>query len=253
MEKEQYKLGLVSVSFRQHAPREILEAAKAAGLSCIEWGSDVHAPCGDEARLYEIAALQKQYGMVCSSYGTYFRFGEMPVEALEQYIAAAKILGTDILRLWCGKKSGGDMTDEERRALLLDCRKAAAFAEKNGVTLCLECHKKTFTENPDDAVWLMGEIDSRHFRMYWQPFQWQSAEENYENAKKIAPYAKHIHVFHWRDDQKLPLAEASAEWQHYLSAFSLPRTLLLEFMPHGGMEELAKEAQALKIIVGESV
>ena len=38
------KLGLVSVSFRGHTPREILEEMKKVGLSCIEWGSDVHAP-----------------------------------------------------------------------------------------------------------------------------------------------------------------------------------------------------------------
>ena len=93
MEKDQYKLGLVSVSFRAHTPRKILEAAKAAGLSCIEWGSDVHAPCNDTERLYEIAKMQKQYGMECSSYGTYFRLGEAPIEMLEQYITAAKTLG----------------------------------------------------------------------------------------------------------------------------------------------------------------
>ena len=57
MKKDQYKLGLVSVSFRQHTPKEILEAVKAAGLSCIEWGSDVHAPHTDLGRLGEIAEM----------------------------------------------------------------------------------------------------------------------------------------------------------------------------------------------------
>ena len=113
MEKR-YDLGLVSVSFRKNSPEEILNAASAAGLSFIEWGSDVHAPCHDTERLKEIAALQKEYGIVCSSYGTYFRLGETRIEELETYIQAAKILGTDLLRLWCGVKSGKDMTKEER-------------------------------------------------------------------------------------------------------------------------------------------
>ena len=47
MKEDNYRLGLVSVSFRQHSPEEILPAVKAAGLSCVEWGSDVHAPCND--------------------------------------------------------------------------------------------------------------------------------------------------------------------------------------------------------------
>ena len=87
--------------------------------------------------------MQKKNGIVCSSYGTYFRLGETPIEELEVYIQAAKILGTDILRLWCGTKSGRDMTDEERKVLLGDCKKAAEIAEADGVTLCMECNKKT--------------------------------------------------------------------------------------------------------------
>ena len=250
MENSKYTLGLVSVSFRHHSPKEILEAAKATGLSCIEWGSDVHAPCHDTERLKEIAALQKEYGIVCSSYGTYFRLGETPIEELETYIQAAKILGTDILRLWCGTKSGRDMTNEERDALLDACKKAAEIAEADGVTLCMECHRKTFTEDPCDAVWLMETVNSPHFRMYWQPFQWQNVDENIINAKKIAPYAEHIHVFNWRGKEKLPLGEAIEEWQSYLKQFAKPRTLLLEFMPNGTLDELAQEADALKNIIG---
>ena len=251
MENSKYTLGLVSVSFRHHSPKEILEAAKATGLSCIEWGSDVHAPCHDTERLKEIAALQKEYGIFCSSYGTYFRLGETPIEELSDYIAAAKALGTDILRLWCGVKSGKDMTNEERDALLEVCGTAAKIAEDSGVTFCLECHKKTFTEDPDDAIHLMETINSPNFRMYWQPFQWQSAEQNIENAKKIAPFAEHIHVFNWKGDRKLPLADSVGEWQEYIKVFSTPRTLLLEFMPNGTLEELAAETAALRAIIGE--
>jgi sugar phosphate isomerase/epimerase len=253
MEKRKYKLGLVSVSFRQHSPQEILDAVKAAGLSCIEWGSDVHAPCRDIERLQKIAEMQKEYGIFCSSYGTYFRLGETPIEELEAYIDAAKILGTDILRLWCTRKSGNDMASEERNDLLELCRTVAKIAEERGVTLCLECHKKTFTENPDDAVWLMQSVNSPSFRMYWQPFQWQSSEQNVENAKKISPYAEHIHVFNWKGSEKLPLTDAVSDWQEYIKAFSTPRTLLLEFMPNGTIEELAHEAEALRTIIGEDV
>ena len=251
MKKDKYALGLVSVSFRQHSPQEILDAVKAAGLSCIEWGSDVHAPCRDLARLREIAEMQKEYEVFCSSYGTYFRLGETPIGELSDYIAAAKALGTDILRLWGTRKSGKDMTEEERKDLLELCRTVAKIAEDSGVTFCLECHKNTFTENPDDSVWLMQSVNSPHFRMYWQPFQWQNVDENIINAKKIAPYAEHIHVFNWKGDRKLPLADSVGEWQEYIKVFSTPRTLLLEFMPNGTLEELAAENAALRAIIGE--
>ena len=117
MNSKKYTLGLVSISFRQHSPKEIIKAVKNAGLACIEWGSDVHAPCKDLERLNEIAALQKEYGISCSSYGTYFRLGDTPIEELTDYINAAKILGTKIIRLWCGTKSGDEMTDAEKSEL----------------------------------------------------------------------------------------------------------------------------------------
>ena len=145
------------------------------------------------------------------------------------------------------------MSDKEKADLLIQCRQAAAMAEEQGVYLCMECHKKTFTENPTDAVWLMESVNSPHFRMYWQPFQWQTVKENMENAKQIAPYAKHIHVFNWKGTEKLPLADAVEEWRSYLHDFSTPRTLLLEFMPKGTVEELACEAKALKTIIGATV
>ena len=247
-----YKLGLVSVSFRQHTPTEILDATKKAGLSCIEWGSDIHAPCHDTARLHEIAAMQKEYGIACSSYGTYFRLGETPPEELEHYLAAAKILGTDIIRVWCGTKSGGEYTQAEKQTLMAQCKIAAQMAEKAGVTLCMECHKKTCTQQLEDALELMREVHSPHFRMYWQPFQWQSVEENLTYARAIAPFTQHIHVFQWKGQEKFSLNDGIEEWQGYLNQFSTPRTLLLEFMPNGTLEELPREVAALRMIVGEN-
>ena len=251
MKERGFNTGLVSVSFRRHSPKEILEEMFRVGLHRIEWGSDVHAPCKDRQRIEEIAQLQKQYGIVCSSYGTYFRLGETPIGELKDYITGAKALGTDLLRLWCGGKSGADMTEEEKTALVSACRRATAIAEREGVFLCMECHIKTFTERPEDAVWLMNEVASPHFQMYWQPNQFRTEEENLRSAKLISPYTKGIHVFHWSGKEKYPLAGAVEAWQGYLSCFDGSQTLLLEFMPNGTLEELRDEADALNVIIGE--
>ena len=144
------------------------------------------------------------------------------------------------------------MTEKERNELLSVCRQAAAIAQAHDVLLCMECHKKTFTENPGDSIWLMESVNSPHFRMYWQPFQWQDAEQNVKNAQAIAPWVEHIHVFQWNENEKFPLRSGVEDWKAYLKAFSTPHTLLLEFMPNGTIDELAGEASTLKMIVGES-
>ena len=100
-----FRSGLVSISFRSLSPEEIVALCREAGLCAIEWGSDVHAPYNDPQKLNRIVALQKESGIVCSSYGTYFKLGVHDTEELHGYIAAAKLLGTDILRLWCGDKN----------------------------------------------------------------------------------------------------------------------------------------------------
>ncbi len=249
----QHNTGLVSVSFRAHSPREILGAMRDAGLRRIEWGSDVHAPCRDEARLDELVALMREFGVLCCSYGTYFRLGQTPMGELEHYILAAKKLGTDVLRVWCGTKSGADMTKDEITSLLESCRAAAALAKAHGVTICTECHIGTFTERAEDALHLMQAVNSPHFRTYWQPFQTRTVEQNITYLRTLAPYVVHLHVFQWKGSSRYPLSDGVAEWREYLSLLDAPHTLLLEFMPDDCLATLPREAQTLGNIIGESL
>lgn len=245
-----YKLGLCSISFRDKSPEEILSAMKNAGLSYIEWGSDVHAPKGDVEKINKIIKLQKKYRIECSSYGTYFRLGETPIEELEEYIATAKLLGTDILRLWCGDKDSEKYTITEKENLFGVCKKATEIAEKNKVVLCLECHNNTYTQYLSGAIELMEYVNSPSFRMYWQPNQFREFDENIDYAKTISSYVEHIHVFKWRGQKKFSLNEGIDEWKKFLNCFSGEHWLLLEFMPDNKIESLNTEADALREIVG---
>ena len=241
-----YNLGLCSVSFRKNTPEEILQAMKAAELSVIEWGSDVHCP---PEKANEIARLQRQYGIRCCSYGTYFRVGVTPICELEKYIKAAKTLGTNVLRLWCGDKNSEDYAESEKRNLFAACNAAAKIAEAEGVTLCMECHIQTYTNAKESALELMKAVDSKHFRMYWQPNQFRSHEENIEYARLISDSTVNIHVFNWTEKEKHPLKDATGLWKTYLSCFEDGKNLLLEFMPDDKIESLKSEAEALKEIV----
>lgn len=249
-----YRLGLVSISFRQHTPEEILNAMKTAGLSCIEWGSDVHAPKDDPERLESLARLQEGYGISCSSYGTYFRLGATPMEELPVYFRGAAILGTRIVRLWCGNKNSEEYTQEEKNALFAACREAAGKAEEADMILCMECHNNTYTNRKEAALELMEAVNSPHFRMYWQPNQFRTDEENVAYAGLLSGYTEHLHVFHWMGQERFPLAEAVEKWKLYLKQFpqeSVERALLLEFMPDDRLESLPEEAKALYSITGE--
>ena len=241
------RIGLCSVSFRDKSPREILEAAKNACLDCVEWGSDVHARCDDTVNLEQIAAMQKDIGIYCSSYGTYYRIGADKPGAILPYIHAAKVLGTDILRVWCGNKKPQDYTSDELERIFEDCRALVKIAEENQIIICLECHNDTLTETVDSALALMQAIDSPYFRMYWQPIYFNTPEISMEYARRIESYTYYLHVYNWDHDlNRYPLIHSLKTWKNYRKCFSGERTLLLEFMPDDRIESLQAEAETLK-------
>lgn len=237
--------GIVSVSFREKSPEQIIAEAKKNGLAAIEWGSDVHAPADRPDRLREIAALTKNAGLYCCSYGTYLHIGEFAAEELRLHIAAAGILGTNILRLWAGTKNSEEYSPEETEALFGECRTLARIAEEENVILCMECHEHTFTNRLEGALALMKAVHSEAFRMYWQPNRYRSVEENLTYAKAIAPFTCHIHVFNWNADGCYPLAEAEKDWKAYLSAFTGTHCALLEFMPDKAEGTFGRESRVL--------
>ena len=242
--------GLVSVSFRGLTPEQVASAAEKAGLPWVDWGRDVHAPWDNGEKLAEVCRAQKAHGLRCCSYGTYFRLTVTPMEELPGYIRAAKTLGTDILRLWCGTKKREDCTEEERAFLMAQCREAAKIAEAEGVTLCLECHRNSYTETKEGALDVMQTVDSPAFRMYWQPNQYRTIEENIEYARLLKDYITHIHVFQWKEKLRFPLREGIAEWKRYLAELPGAHMLLLEFMPDDDVASLPEEARALRELKG---
>lgn len=243
------KAGLCSVSFRKLSPRMICQAAADAGLSCIEWGSDVHMPIKNPQRLQEIVQLQQEFGISCCSYGTYFYLGSTPIEELSDYIRVAKILGTNILRLWCGKKNRESTTEEEKAILFDHCRRAAKKAEEENVILCLECHRNTYTETKEGALELMEYVNSKHFRMYWQPSSIHTIEENLRYARPLSPYTYHLHVQYHEDGKLQPLEAGIQIWQKYMKEFPGEHCVLLEFMPDHQVSSLPAQAKALYEII----
>lgn len=244
-----YKAGLVSISFRKHSPEEILSEMKKAGLGYIEWGSDVHAPVGEPGRVAEVVRLQREAGITCCSYGTYFRLGENDPEEIRDYIAVAKQLGTDVLRLWAGRKSHLNVTEEERERLFADTKRVVAIAEELGAVICLECHRNTYTEHLAGTLELLDAIPSESFRMYWQPNPDVSFEENLTYLRAVSSRLAHLHVFYWSAKEHLPLSGGVAEWHRYLADLTGEHGALLEFMPDNLLSSLSTEASALFEIV----
>lgn len=236
--------GLVSVSFRRHTPQEIIEAAKANGLKCIEWGGDVHVPPGDADLARRIGRQTEEAGLFTCSYGSYFRLGCDSVEAFDPVLETAVLLNAPVVRIWGYDRKLSDVPAEKLDALVQEARRIAFLANKAQITVCLECHPGTVTEDYQDALQFIRMVNEENFRMYWQPNQHRDDPYNLAAAEALAPYVHRIHAFQWSPDQRFPLAVGSDIWKQYLSILP-PCPVLLEFMPDGKIETLATEASTL--------
>lgn len=245
------RCGLVSVSFRDKSVAEIVDAVKENGLHFIEWGSDIHAPNDNIKNLQMIQKTCENNGIEISSYGTYFKIGENPACDIIKYIDAAKILGTDILRIWCGTKGFSEYSQSELEGIINECKEVAKTAKDKNAILCLECHPDTVTDCPEGALCVMNAVGSEYFRMYWQPNQYHSVEWNLNYAEKISKYTKIIHTFYWDEKNSFPLANGLDIWKKYLKKFKNDVPCLLEFMPDGRFESLQAEAKTVKMLCGE--
>lgn len=248
--------GLVSVSFRKETPETIIQAVKDTGLSAIEWGGDVHVPPTDLENAARIGRLTKEAGLSVAAYGSYFRLGTggdfAPV------LAAAKALGAPVIRIWAGTADSADTPPETRAALVAEAQLVAAMAEKAGITVTLECHGGTLTDNWASALDFVRSVDHPCLKMYWQPNQFRDIDYNRQAARQLAGDTVNLHVFHWDNKGCYPLAEGEAHWHDYLAIFrerwagdGRDHALLLEFMHDGRLESLAETAATLNRWISE--
>lgn len=250
-----FEKGLVSVSFRGLTPEKIVEQAVGACLSCIEWGGDVHLPPTEIELAHKIAALTSAAGLRVSSYGSYFRIGVTPIEEFSDVLATASALGAPLIRVWAYDRylmqRDGTLWD----SLVASARAIAEMAEKAGVTVCLECHNGTLTEEYHGAIRFIQAVAHPALKMYWQPNEHRSHAYNLEAARELAPYTECIHAFYWDDKGRYPLADGAREWEAYLALFCerCPKKripILLEFMPDDRIESLPCEAETLTRLIG---
>jgi 3-dehydroshikimate dehydratase len=251
--------GLVSISFRQLSPEEIVRHCVEARLEGIEWGGDVHVPHGDVLKAREVRRMTEDAGLEVSAYGSYYRLAASEGQGLsfEPVLASAVELGAGLIRVWPGVKGSAQATDEERRAVIDDARRIAALAASAGRQIAFEYHGGTLTDTNESAQALLAALPEESVTTLWQPPNGRDADYCLEGLEAILPRVSGVHVFHWGPEgfkDKRPLAEGKDRWSRYLQALrrdGRERWACLEFMPENDNPALlAREAATLRGLLG---
>lgn len=260
MPAQNFRLGLVSISFRPLSPAQIIEKCVAAQLEGIEWGGDVHVPHGDIQTAREVARQTRDAGLEIPTYGSYYRCdhdGEFPFQAA---LDCALELRAPCVRVWAGKTDAKDAKIADFVRVAADLERICDLSSAHGVQIVTEFHGGTLTATGADALDLLRMAPRA--KTLWQPLRRAPGfapqiEENLAELELVAPFLSHVHVYEWGDDEagnrRMFSLEESAQWPFYVQKLreigEQNRWLLLEYVPENDPEVLAREADALRGIL----
>lgn len=250
--------GLVTVTFRQLSPEQIVGAAKKAGLQVLEWGGDVHVPAGDTRRAREVAALTREAGLETICYGSYYRVGhvgESGKPAFSEVLATACALGAPCIRVWAGTRGSEKSDDGYFRQVCDDANRIADAAAGRGVRVAFEFHDGTLHDTPAAAERFLSALPHPNIFSLWQPLVSLDAGQRLRSLQTVLPRLSHVHVFHWLPGDPVdrrPLAEGEGEWSEWFAAMhSVGRNpdALLEFVQGDSPRAFSQDARTLILLL----
>lgn len=251
------KAGLVSITFRQKAPEQIIQVAVECGLQGIEWGGDVHVPHG-RVDIAEIVGRQtREAGLEVASYGAYYHFDECDAGSeksgptMESVLDTAEALGAPAIRLWPGRRGPREMTPEIREAIVARARAFAEAAAGRDMRIDFEYHENTLTETPESTVELIRAIGHPAARTLWQPALQTSPADRLESLRSVKAHVSNLHCNFFDQDpwpNVHPLAEGETEWKSFLEELepSPERWVLIEHVRDHSVDQFREDAQALR-------
>ena len=237
--------GLVSITFRELTPKEVVDLVSRSGLVGIEWGGDIHVPHGDLAAAGETRRMTEDAGLKVAAYGAYYKVGRDKPEEFAAVLDTAVELGATKIRVWVGSASA-EADQAYRRQTADDCRQIAAMAAQVSVKVVSEWHAGTLTDTKDSSKALFDAIGHENFRTYWQPTG-TTFEENMAGLDVAFDRLSGLHVYHWANHQKLPLAEGQDLWLPYLTRAAQAGDMfaLLEFVRDDDPAAFLEDAETL--------
>lgn len=242
------RAGLCSVTLRALGPGEVLRVVTAARLRCVEWAGDVHVPVGDLATARRVRRDCASAGVAVCSYGSYYRAASSPQAEAQAVLDTAAELGAPRVRVWAGTAPSAAATAGQRASVAADLARLADSAAKRGMTIGLEYHGGTLTDDPDSALRLLREAAAGNLRLYWQPPLDLPDGQAAADACAVLPHTAALHVFSWLPGTtRRALSSRQAMWRPVIAAAIADGVsdALLEFVPGDDPAVVSREAETL--------
>lgn len=219
------RTGLVSITFRQLAAREIVRLASEAGLQGIE----------------------------VASYGSYYRAATGTTD-FEAVLQTAIELHAPVVRVWAGDRGSADSDAVHRERVIDDSRRICESAGRSGIQVAFEYHVGTLTDTALSTIDLLRAVDRTELRTYWQPRFELGFDECLDGLDAVLPWLANVHVFTWSGGLRLPLADGRDSWMRFLGlAHRSPgdHFAMLEFVRDDSPEAFVEDARTLREMLSD--
>ncbi|MBP1988461.1 sugar phosphate isomerase/epimerase family protein [Paenibacillus eucommiae] len=248
------KSGLLSVTFREMSPEQVIQLVSQAGLQGIEWGGDLHVPHGDFKKAAQVGELTREAGIEVASYGSYYHLGlSSPKVAFEDVLGSARALKAPTIRVWAGDRGSDAASPEWRREIAADAIRIGDLAQEHGITIDFEYHGGTLTDCTESTLSLLEEIHHHpNVRCNWQAPVPANVEAAIPSLKAILPWLANVHVYHWIADERRPLSEGKNDWLQYMPLIQQTGRMhytMLEFVKGDDPGQFFEDAGTLKDIL----
>ena len=247
--------GLCSVTLRRLPAARVARLAADAGLTCVEWGADVHVPPGDAATAATVRELTAAAGLRVSGYGSYFRAGGTAPEQSDAVVDAACRLGAPRIRIWAGTRGSATATPRDRAAVVDATRRIADTAGAAGVRVAFEFHAGTLTDTAGSTLRLLREVDRPNVGTYWQPPNDAPDAAALAGLREVLPHVAAVHAFSWwPGTERHRLTRREALWRAVIARLrdvdGPELDVLLEFVVDDDPALIAPEAATLAAFTG---
>ncbi len=130
-------------------------------------------------------------------------------------------------------------------------------AEKAGIRVAAEYHRRTLTQDAGSALRLLEDVPELY--TYWQPNPEISPERNLEELRLVSGRLLNVHVFQSEGAENIrhPLADGEQEWRAYIAETVKHKEhehhFLMEFVKDNDPGQFLRDAKVLDRLVRETV
>ena len=238
--------GLCSVTLRSLTIDDVVAIASKAGLSGIEWGTDIHVKDADSAdRARQSCAVA---GLKVLSLGSYCRAGTFG--DFDNVLALALGAGAPRIRIWAGWVDPDRADQQTWDCVVSDTQRVAALAASQGLQIAFEFHRGTLTGTVEDTLALLQRVDRPNVGTYWQPAVGLSDEAALATLRAVLEHLLGVHCFSWwPGTERLPLAGRKGLWRavaDVLRDSGRRADVMLEFVEDDRPENVERDAAFLR-------